>query len=155
MIQRVQSIYLFIIVLLSTLFLSSPLLSFEDAANNIYSIRFAALQKIGPEGGVEFIDNLPLPAIVVCLIIIISIGTIFLFRNRKWQMKFAAAIISLSAVLILVTSWYIYDISSEFNVVLHFRINLILPMLILICSVLAYIGIRNDEKLIRSYERLR
>ena len=57
MIQRVQSIYLFIIVLLSTLFLSSPLLSFEDAANNIYSIRFAALQKIGPEGGVEFIDS--------------------------------------------------------------------------------------------------
>jgi len=71
------------------------------------------------------------------------------------QMKFAAALICLSVLLILVIIWYMYEISTEFNAALNFRLNLILPLLMLISSVLAFSGIRKDEKLVRSYERLR
>ena len=155
MIQRIQSVYLFITALLSALLLSGTILSFGDDANNIYSIRLAALQKIGPAGGIEVIGSLLTPALVVCLIIIASVVTIFLFRNRKIQMKFAAALICLSVLLIIVIIWYMYEISAEFNARITFGINLILPLLILISSVLAYMGIRKDEKLVRSYERLR
>lgn len=155
MIQRIQSVYLLITALLSVLFLNGPILSFSDDANTTYSVRLAALQKVGPAGGSEIIASLITPVIVILLIIITSLVGIFLFRNRKLQMKFAAALICLSVLLILVIIWYMYEISTEFNAALNFRLNLILPLLMLISSVLAFIGIRKDEKLVRSYERLR
>jgi glucan phosphoethanolaminetransferase (alkaline phosphatase superfamily) len=155
MVQRIQSVYLFITALLSALLLSGTILSFEDPANNSYAIRVAALQKIGPAGGIEVIGSILAPAIILCLIIIASVVTIFMFRNRKLQMKSSLALISLSVLLIIVIIWYMYDISTKFNAKINFRINLILPLLILISSVLAFMGIRKDEKLVRSYERLR
>ena len=89
------------------------------------------------------------------MIFIVSVITIFLFRNRKIQLKLTAGLICISALLILSLIWYAYSVSSEFNAVLMHRVNLLLPFLMLIFSCLAYRNIRKDDKLIRSYERLR
>lgn len=155
MIQRIQSVYLLITALLSTIYFSGKLMSFTDGSNNIYSIRIGILQKTGSAGAIENVGTIFAPAVILVMILIVSVITIFLFRNRKIQLKLAAGLVCITALLILVLIWYAYTVSSEFNAGLMYRVNLILPLLILIFSFLAYRNIRKDEKLVRSYDRLR
>ncbi len=155
MIQRIQSVYLFITALLSAIFLSGTLLSFTDGSDNVYSIRIGDLQKTGSTGAIENVGIIFAPAVIIVMILVVSVITIFLFRNRKIQLKLAAGLLCISALLILVLIWYAYSVSSEFNAELMYSVNLLLPLLMLISSYLAYRSIRKDDKLIRSYERLR
>jgi hypothetical protein len=155
MIQRIQSVYLFITALLSVIFFSGTLLSFSDSSNNVYSLKIGVLQKTGSTGVIENVGIIFIPAVILVMIFVVSVITIFLFRNRKIQLKLAACLICISALLILSLIWYAYSVSSEFNAELMYRVNLLLPFLMLIFSCFAYRGIRKDDKLIRSYERLR
>jgi hypothetical protein len=155
MIQRIQSVYLLISALLSAVLLSGTILSFNDSSDTIYSIRLTDLQKIDSSGTLENAGTIFAPAVILVMIFIVSVITIFLFRNRKIQLKFAAGLICITILLILALVWYAYYVSSEYNAGINYRITLILPLLMLIFSYLAYRGIRKDEKLVRSYERLR
>ncbi len=93
--------------------------------------------------------------IVVILIIILSVITVFLYKNRKIQIKFALAAIALSAALTALTAWFAYSAGEKYQAVLNPGVRTFLPLIILLFSILAFMGIRKDENLVRSYDRLR
>jgi hypothetical protein len=57
--------------------------------------------------------------------------------------------------LILVSFYYSYSVMSKYDATLVPGIKMSLPFLQLILSVLAFKGIKKDDKLVKSYDRLR
>lgn len=101
------------------------------------------------------LDSQIIIPIVVLLIIILSVVAIFLYKNRKIQIKIALAIIFLSAALTALTAWFAYSAGEKYQAVLSPGFRTFIPLIIMLFSILAYHGIRKDETLVRSYDRLR
>jgi len=89
------------------------------------------------------------------LIPLVSFITIFIFKNRKLQMKITEGLIGLIIIMIIVLAVCSFYMIRNYNAVFSPGIDLILPVLMLICAFLAYRGIRKDEELVRSFDRLR
>ena len=99
-------------------------------------------------------SQIPL-SVIILLIAVISAAGIFFYRNRRLQMKLAIGLILLATALLLYLALFAVLIIKRHNVELVPVFRMIIPPLVLIFSVLAYRGIKNDENLVRSYDRLR
>lgn len=88
---------------------------------------------------------------LVCNIILmpLTIVTVFLYKHRRMQMKFCLLVV-LFALIICVMWGSLWSMGS-----LQIDWKCVLPLLITIFHILAYIGIRKDEKLVRSMDRIR
>ena len=83
MIQRIQSVYLLIVAILSVIVMSNPIGSFIAADNSI--VEFTNLSLID-QSGVE--DYKPWALFAILMIsAIISLITIFLYRKRMLQIR--------------------------------------------------------------------
>jgi hypothetical protein len=67
----------------------------------------------------------------------------------------AKVLIGLVLALILLAGYYSYVIISKYGGVLVLGVKMILPVVMLISSILAFRGIRKDDHLVKSYDRLR
>jgi hypothetical protein len=84
---------------------------------------------------------------------VVAFIAIFLYNNRKLQMKVVLLSILLSVVLI---GLFIFGLTQHIGIQNYvFKIGAILPVFILLFNVLAYFSIKSDEKLVRSMDRLR
>jgi len=155
MIQRIQSLYLFLTTLLSLLFLNGSLLSFINKSGSALKITLSGIEQGTGGQGFELIDKLLPLSIIIILIPILSMIAIFIFKNRKIQMKVVLILIILSIVLIIALIHVSFRIISKFDATIIPGIKMILPILILVFSILAYMGIRKDDRLVKSYDRLR
>ena len=81
---------------------------------------------------------------------VISLITIFLFKDRKKQI-----ILTIMALLLSLTSIGLYYWQSQKFVDGTFSITALLTLVIPVLLVMAIIGIYKDEKLIKSVDRLR
>lgn len=155
MIQRIQSLYLLLTTVLSGLFLKGNIIKFVDMSNNSLIINFGGISRAIAGGGNEQIEKLiPLSGLLL-LIPVLSFITIFFYKNRKSQIRFAKTLLGIIVILICCTAYYAFYVIRNFNAEMLPAINLILPVLMLICTYLAYRGIRKDEDLVKSYDRLR
>ncbi len=127
MIQRVQSLYLFLVVLLSAIMLT---------------------------GGFISIYMMPL-AILLIVIMLVSVVGIFMYKKRKQQRMLVIIALFIDIVAIALGAYYLYLMKKgESNVmVLNFRI--VIPVVNLILLLLASRGIKKDDDLVKSYDRLR
>ncbi|MGI5913485.1 MAG: DUF4293 domain-containing protein [Bacteroidales bacterium] len=127
MIQRVQSLYLFLVVLLSAIMLT---------------------------GGFISVYMMPL-AILLIVIMLVSVVGIFMYKKRKQQRMLVIIAIFIDIVAIALGAYYLYLMKKgESNVmVLNFRI--VIPVVNLILLLLASRGIKKDDDLVKSYDRLR
>lgn len=151
MLQRLQSLYLFLSFALYIALFSSPV--FYIVENSIsYSVY---LNKINPalEGTVHGL--LPL-RIIISLVAVISFFSIFLFRKRKLQIRFVqiAQIFILASIISLGIYHYIY---THYGHQFHVRLTpfVVIPIISLFLNFLAIRGIRKDQALIDSLDRLR
>ncbi len=101
-------------------------------------------------------DKQPHPCcrVIMILIIILSVAAIFLFKKRKIQLKLAGVIILLTIIFIGLMLYYLFRLSGEFQAELVPVYRMFIPVLILIFGILAYLGIRKDENLVKSLDRL-
>ena len=155
MIQRIQSLYLLLTSIASVLFLSGNFLSFFNDSESGIFMNYRGIWMEGTGGALQMQESQIIIPIVVLLLIILSVVAIFLYKNRKIQIKFALATVFLSAALTALTAWFAYSAGEKYQAVLSPGIRTFLPMIILLFSILAYLGIRKDENLVRSYDRLR
>ena len=118
-------------------------------------MNYRGIWTAGQEGAPQNLESQIIIPVFALLIIILSIVTIFLYKNRKIQIKFAIATAFLSAALIALTAWFAYSAGEKYQAVLSPGIRTFLPLIILLFSILAFLGIRKDENLVRSYDRLR
>jgi hypothetical protein len=140
MIQRIQSVWLFLAALCGFAFTQVPYF-FVNLANNITRKVLAT-------------ENLLLFALSVALACLAA-ACIFIFRNRKLQFKLTVTGVLLSIGLIAL-SVMTYGNYPDTNVLAKgWYWGGLLPIAMTIFFMLAARGIYKDEKLIKSLDRLR
>lgn len=97
-------------------------------------------------------SNLPLFVIAI-LLALSSFLTIFLFRRRSKQKRFIWLSILVSFLFITLMYFPAQDFIEQTSG--KFSIGAMSPVLYIIFMALAFAGIRSDEKLIKSTNRLR
>ena len=150
MIQRIQSLYLLLTTIMSGLFLTGRIINFTEDNISTLNLDFSGIERMS-----ENVESLPLLSFLLAFIPLLSFIIIFLFKNRKLQMKMTVFLIFIIAVQIGLLAWYSYYVITNFNAEINPGIKLILPVVELTLAYLAYSGIRKDEELVRSYDRLR
>lgn len=151
MIQRIQSVYLLLTTLLAVLFLTGDIINFENGL----SLRLEGIEG-NIQGSLKGESNIFWPFSVILIIVpSVSFLTIFTFRNRKLQMKMTIVLILFILLEIAAAVYFTHYTMGNFNTHLIPGIKIILPLLMLVTAILAYRGIRKDENLVRSYDRLR
>jgi hypothetical protein len=155
MIQRIQSLYLLLTTLLSLLFLKGSFLSFIDKSESVIKITFKGILRDTYRQGFELIEKLLPLSVIIILIPALSMITIFFFKKRKIQLRLALSGIILAAGLILISIYYSFFVNIKYGAALLPGFKMVFPVLILIFAILAYGGIRKDDRLIKSYDRLR
>lgn len=151
MIQRIQTIYLLLTIILAVLFLSGDIIHFQNGSSiSINGISTLQEEKIS----YEELSTWPLTVLSI-LVPIISLVTILLFRKRTTQMKFNLFLILLIIMQIGAVVYFIMALSKTFRTDLQPGTKLVLPVITLILSAMAYRGIKKDEELVKSYDRLR
>jgi peptidoglycan/LPS O-acetylase OafA/YrhL len=114
---------------------------------SLYLLLLAAL------GAIVFlkIEHLTLTIIVLTILIsLISLITIFLFSKRKIQIRLTILLMALIIILICITCYYAFNNISE-----NAWSKAVIPVFQLLLAVLAYFGIKRDDNLVKSYDRLR
>ena len=86
--------------------------------------------------------------VLTILISLLSLVTIFLFSKRKIQMRLTEVLITLIIIFICVTCYYAL---SEYK----YWSRVVIPAIQLLLAILAYFGIKRDDNLVKSYDRLR
>ena len=155
MIQRIQSLYLLLTSVMSVLFLSGNFLSFINDSGAEIIMNYRGLWMQGPVEATLIRESQLIIPIIGLLLIILPVIAIFLYRNRQQQIKLAAASTILSAVFVIIVAWYAFSNAQNHQAVLSPVFRTFLPLMMLLSSILAWHGIRKDEKLVRSYDRLR
>lgn len=154
MIQRIQSIYLFLVFVFALLSLTFPLAN-VFAANEYFSINLISFKHLGPElfsGAGYFKYGL---AAILAIIMILTFITIFRYKKRMLQIKFGRLNIALHVVFVALAALFLNKVSNTSGLDIKYGISIVFPLVSIVLIILANIAIRKDEKLVRAADRLR
>jgi len=153
MIQRLQSVYLLLTTLLSFLFLKNGFIAFSDESDSVINFTISGISGIS---GVSetLIKTLPV-TLLMFIIPVVSFLTIFLYKNRRVQLILSKTILGFISAFIIALVVYSYIFISRYNAEIVPGIAMAVPVIQLILVVLAYRGIKKDDDLVKSYDRLR
>lgn len=156
MIQRIQSIFLALVIILGVVFSFVPILTLTQGDSTFI---MGAYKTINVELGSSVAKNMGV-GVLQGLVIIISALVIFLYKNRGLQMKLGKLNILLIAFQIAAMVMYSDSVKNNINtspdeILTVINFGAILPLISLILTYLAIHFIRKDDKLIRSADRLR
>ncbi len=155
MIQRIQSLYLLVIVILSGFTLLLPVVDFVNAAEGLhYLLGFKGIYLVQETGSIFESSTWALSAIAT-LVPIISFISIFLYKNRINQIRLSVINMFLMIgyyILLLIFVWFA---SVRLNADWSLRFVIAFPLINLILNYLAMGAIGKDEKLVKSLNRIR
>lgn len=152
MIQRVQTLYILLIVIFQSLLFFLPSLSFSSSNADI-SIQLTGfrLNSLDSTTEVPYIF-----LIVLADIICMSLVTILMFKNRMKQILFCKLLSGVIVAEIGVLVYYFIQLSGlpvSFDA--GNSLGIIIPPACLILSIMAMNKIKKDEELIKSVDRIR
>ena len=155
MIQRVQSIYLLLAVIASALMFIFPLAEFYGDSNFVlyaYELNF-----FDPDPNLILSPYFLMPLMgTIFLIIILSLMTVFSYKNRKRQLLLTR--ISMGLTMVLLAGYffgYIGLLEGAVGNPPNYQFASFMPVLVFVFMFLANRSILKDEKLIKSMDRLR
>jgi hypothetical protein len=134
MIQRIQTVWLFLIAVLSGCLFFLPAVENESAY--VFPCEWIVDIEIG-------------------LTIVLSVAAVFLYKNRPLQIKLCYGILALQ-VLLYITLFFVVQEAfrgTETSVVWLYPV--VFPLIVIVLDLLAIRRIKKDEKLVRSLDRLR
>lgn len=147
MIQRIQTLYLLLTTILTSLLLALPFAEIiKDGAIYIFTSTGITL-----EGAVK--QSTIVVLIAILLIVALHLFAIFSFKNRILQKKIVlVGMITLLGVFGLI---FYYSYFSFAGARISFQTAFIFPLISIILDYMAIRGINKDEALIRSIDRIR
>lgn len=150
MIQRIQSVWLLVAALLSAC---------------VFMLNILSINYVDPATGTEITKGVKLLeysyvlALLAIVLVALPLVAIFMFKNRKRQVNMALLSIVLNIGFIAFHLTFIKDhylntlkIPAQST---SYGIASFLPVAAIVFLVMAISGIRKDEKLVRSADRLR
>lgn len=149
MIQRIQSVYLLVVAILSVIVISSSLGSFIGADNSI--TEFTNLSLVAQDGTEDY---RPWALFAIQMIsAIISLVTIFLYKKRMLQIRLTLFNIILTIGYYVAFVTFIFMLKGDATFVPSWIVCL--PFIAIVLDWLAIRAIGKDEMLVKAYERLR
>jgi hypothetical protein len=142
MIQRIQSVWLLVAGLLAvgTFELSFYKASMKDSTTQLLYAHTSTI----------------LVYMAAAVLALICFGTIFLFKNRPLQSRLCLLGIVLSIALLILEDHQVDVTEALANYSTGaWRPGIALPILVIVALILAMRGIRKDQKLVKSLDRLR
>ncbi len=152
MIQRIQTFYLLLSLVVIGLMFFFPFTIFMDTDAVKYVFDFSGIYESGT--GEVVTGTLPFQILLV-VVAVINLVTIFLYKNRRLQMRAAVFNMLLMAGLLVLAGWYIYYTLQELQGQVYYRVTLLFPLIGIVLTWLAFRNILKDELLVRSADRLR
>jgi len=139
MIQRIQTIYLLVVVVLQAVLLFSVQATIIDGKT-----------------GEEFfqISSNWQWAALAALTALLPLVTIFSFKNRRLQIRLSIINSLLLLTLQIIIAYFLIKLSKEYNAV-NYSVTDISPAISLILTILAIRFIYKDEIKVRAYNRIR
>jgi hypothetical protein len=161
MIQRVQSIYLFIASVITVLLFTFNIWTAQTTDGtqrvvlNIVELTYSSTEAPAVSYSMYWLS------ILTVIIAIGGFATVFLYKNRNLQLKLVRLNLLLLIVLLVLIFYYIEEAKAFFidvpveNIISTFDIGIYLPLVSIIFFFLASRGISADDRLVRSADRLR
>ena len=141
MIQRIQSVWLFIVAALS----------FVTLKTSVYSGHH--INDLEPKPVIFLTASYnPLLNITAVAVGVIALIVIFLFKNRKLQIRLSIIALLLSVASIALYYWQSKSFITEESSI---TITSFIPILIPVFLILSISKIRKDDKLVKSLDRIR
>ena len=154
MIQRIQTLYLFIVAALCAVSICMPLAHFA-AGTEVYSLGAYGLKNA--DG--EIVIRTVYMAILLDMACLLPLVTIFLYNRRMLQFRLCVAEIVLLAgaqVIMLIYCFLSNRVFSELEFhAMTLHVPTFLPVAGILFSWLAARGIMHDEIMVRSLDRIR
>lgn len=155
MIQRIQTLYLLVIVILSGFTVFSPLADLINKTDNLfYLIDFKGISLIKPTGN-SLISSVWGLNTISAVVPVIALITIFSYKNRKKQIRLSVINMIFMISFYIFLALYLWSACSGLHADWHLRIVTVFPLITIILSYLAIGSIGKDEKLVKSMDRLR
>lgn len=151
MIQRIQSLFLLAVVILSGLMLTGDLITMDSGTGTLFNISFRGLE----EGGGKILQRLWPLSFIIGLIPVLAVAAISLYKKRSLQMRITMFLLLLSLGTILLGAFYVIMFDRKIDVTVIWRVKSLFPLISAILSWLAYRAIMKDDLKVRSYDRLR
>lgn len=155
MFQRIQTVYLFLATVFSGLFLGGSFASFGNQGIPAIKMKFNGIFRLNAENNLVASEQMIPVTIISVIIPVITFAIILIYKNRKLQMKLIIGIIILEILLVAAACFYIISVIRNEGMAMGLGFQSIMPFPAVLFLILAYRGIKKDEDLVRSYDRLR
>ena len=155
MIQRIQTLFLLVVLLSGIACFFSPFWIYTGSNYTCYVNMFGAKQVMGA-ATFQIISTMPV-IVVLSISLILTIVSIFYFKNRRVQLKINGYNLLLTVIFIgTIYLWIPYIITDKLpDASYDWQYGLIFPLISLVFILLAGRFIKKDEKLVKSADRLR
>lgn len=158
MIQRIQSIYLLLVAVIAFLviFLNPNYARFDKNGEATYAeLRYTSTHLYkGSEPPVSV--SKWINVLVIGGLFVGSLFAIFLFKKQELQKKLAIYLALLSALLLLIMVLDYNTMSQQYKDNVNYPgIWSVLPLISVVLCFMAWRGIRKDESLLKSMDRIR
>jgi hypothetical protein len=155
MLQRIQTLYLLVATVLMSLMLFLPLAEIAAEGTGIYSVLSKGWFITSGEMDEPAMATWPV-FILVLVLALLPLIKVFLYRKRKLQIRMCVYSIILAFGLIgLLYYFFVMGFRQLDDPIYAFRFPMVVPVVYIILIYLAFRGIRKDEILVRSLDRIR
>lgn len=162
MIQRRQTIFMLLSVIITALLFFMPLASFNDGTTVMKFTIFGIQQPIET---ISLSTAYTWPLVVLTILMTLApLVTIFLYKKRELQVRLCRLTMLVNIIFIgLIFLYYEADIQKiiaavegdEYQLYVAYFFGMVIPLVNLILEILAIRGIKKDIDLLKSVDRLR
>lgn len=162
MIQRKQTVYMFLAAIVSILLFFMPLASFNDESS-IMEFTIFGIQN--PIENLSLSNTYTWPLVVLAVFMTVApIITALLYKKRELQVRLCRLNMLVNIIFIgLVFLYYEKDIlkviaaveGDEYQLDVAYFIGMVFPLINIVLEILAIRGIKKDIELLKSIDRLR
>jgi glucan phosphoethanolaminetransferase (alkaline phosphatase superfamily) len=129
-----------------------PVIRFIDPDSNTYEL--ICLGVVNIESGNYIVKAIPL-TILLAVIVLLLLITIFSYKNRIMQMRLSVFNILLMLGSVGLIYFYSLQAHGKIDGETFYLYPVIFPVVSAILAFLAFRGVKKDEELVRSYDRIR
>ena len=160
MLQRIQTVFLFLISLLMVVQIFSPIWISVNPTTGESHILYGTFYEYIPASG-EPTQNTFWPYVMISITSLVAAGVafyeIFQYKDRLNQMKLGALNSVVMTVCLGCSVWFATDGQANWTTSQpgSYGFGLFIPAVAMILNIIANRFIRRDEKLVRSVDRIR
>ncbi len=155
MIQRIQTLYLLFIVILSSFTLFLPAAGLYNSSEALkYIVDFKGIVLVETTGN-KYFENVWALTAISSIIPIIALITIFLYKNRLLQIRLIIVNIVLMAGYYGLLFIYLWIAGEKLHADWFLEIVSAFPLVNIVLSILALRAVAKDVALLKSLNRIR